>query len=327
MSKRDVVEELHRGARRNFIRRKTLMRGINDTIQADLVEMIPYARQNRNFKYILTAINIFSKMAYARPLKNKAGETVARALKSIFDSLGYRVRNLHVDMGKEFYNEAVTRTLSAYNINRYSTFSTKKAAICERFNRTLKQQMWKEFSHNGNYKWIEILDKLIDKYNSSYHRTIKTKPKNVTLANQQHLLDTVYNYRYNIGFNQIDANATAPTSTITTTSITPKFRVGDSVRLSKYKHVFEKGYTPNWTTEIFKIRKVQYNTFPVTYLLSDYLGHEIRGSVYQGELSLAKYPNIYLIEKIIRKRGDQVFVKWLGFDSSHNSWVSKTELL
>lgn len=311
MSKRDVVEELHRSARRNFIRRKTNMRGISDTIQADLVEMIPYARQNRGYKYILTAINIFSKMAYARPLKNKTGIEVARALKSIFDALGYQVRKLHVDMGKEFYNEAVTRILRTYNnnIHRYSTFSTMKAAICERFNRTLKQQMWKEFSHNGNYKWIGILDKLIDNYNSSYHRTIKTMPKNVTFANEQRLLDTVYNYRRDIK-----------------TKI-PKFSIGDTVRLSKYKHVFEKAYTPNWTTEIFTIRRVLYNTDPVTYLLSDYRGNEISGSVYQDELAIAKHRDVYLIEKIIRRRGNEVLVKWLGFDSSHNSWVSRDELL
>lgn len=165
MSKRDLVEELHKSARRNFRRRKTKMIGIADTIQADLVEMIPYAKENQNHRYILTVINVFSKMGYARPLKTKTGEEVAKALKSIFDSLGYKLKHLHVDQGTEFYNDKVTRLLHEYNINRYSTYTTKKAAICERFNRTLKGRMWKEFSMNGNYKWTRLLDKLVKNYN------------------------------------------------------------------------------------------------------------------------------------------------------------------
>lgn len=310
MSRIDVVDELHRGARKNFIRRKTHMRGIADTLQADLVEMIPYARQNSNYKYILTSIDIFSKMAYARPLKNKTGIEVARALKSIFDSMQYRIKNLHVDLGKEFYNEPVSKLLREYGVNRYSTYTTKKAAICERFNRTLKNHMWKQFSLNGNYKWVRFLDDLIENYNNSYHKTIKMNPINVNLRNEQHLLDTVYNYKHHVNIKD-----------------KAKFKVGDPVRLSKYKHIFEKSYTPNWTTEIFRIRKVQRNTDPITYLLKDYQDKEINGTVYPEELQLVQHPDLYLVEKILRKRGNQVYVKWLGFDNSHNSWINQNDVL
>lgn len=310
MSKRDLVEELHKSARRSFRRRKTNMRGIDDTIQADLVEMIPYARENRGYRYILTAINIFSKMGFVRPLKSKTGVEVARALKSIFDSLGYRLKYLHVDAGKEFYNETVTKLLDEYGIKRYSTFSTKKAAICERFNRTLKSRMWKQFSMNGSHKWTGLLDKLVEEYNCSYHRTIKMRPIDVSFTNEHFLLKTVYNYPVEILYGK-----------------KPKFKLGDSVRLSKYKHVFEKSYTPNWTTEIFKIRKVQRNTDPFTYLLSDYQGNDISGSVYEPELLLVRHPDLYLVEKIIRRKGNKVYVKWLGFDRTHNSWVDETTVI
>lgn len=136
------------------------MRGIADTIQADLVEMLPYACENRNNRYILMAINIFSKVGYVRALKNKIGVEVAHALRSIFDSLGYQLKHLRVDAGKEFYNVTVTKLLDEYGIKRYSTFTTKKASFCERFNRTLKNRMWKEFSMNGNYKWLNLSDKI-----------------------------------------------------------------------------------------------------------------------------------------------------------------------
>lgn len=151
-------------------------------------------------------------------------------------------------------------------------------------------------------------------------------PFEVNSENEQHLLNTVYNYKSLI----------APT-TLSDSQIrnglhkirrrNAKFKVGDYVRLSKYRVLFDKAYTPNWTTEIFKIRKVQYNTNPITYLLNDYKNTEIKGSVYAEELQSVKHPDVYLIEKILRKRNNQVYVKWLGFDSTHNSWISKNDVL
>ncbi|XP_074096350.1 uncharacterized protein LOC141525687 [Cotesia typhae] len=104
-----------------------------------------------------------------------------------------------------------------------------------------------------------------------------------------------------------------------------KFKVGDKVRISKYKHVFDKGYTPNWTTEIFTIKSVQ-NTNPTTYKLVDYQDQPIEGGFYNEELSKVKYPDVYLVEKVIRKRGHKYYVKWLGFDTKHNSWINKSDM-
>lgn len=123
------MNELHSGARKNFHRRRTQMRGISDTLQADLVEMIPYAAGNNNHKYILTVINIFSKKAFACALKRKTGEEVTRAMKSILDSLKYPIKNIHVDRGREFYNETMNKMLRERNIHLYSTFSTKKPQL------------------------------------------------------------------------------------------------------------------------------------------------------------------------------------------------------
>jgi len=104
-----------------------------------------------------------------------------------------------------------------------------------------------------------------------------------------------------------------------------KFKVGDLLRVSKYKTVFEKDYTPNWITEVFKIVKVQ-RTNPVTYLLEDYRGKSIAGVFYEYELHRATHPDIYLVEKVLRRRGNEVYIKWLGFDGSHNSWIHKDAL-
>ena len=104
-----------------------------------------------------------------------------------------------------------------------------------------------------------------------------------------------------------------------------KFKVNDRVRVSRLKQVFEKGYTPNWSTEIFTIDKVS-KTNPVTYHLKDYQNHPVSGCFYEQELLKVKYPDVYLVEKVIKKRSNQVYVKWLGFDSSHNSWINKKDI-
>lgn len=281
------------------------MVGIADTYQIDLVEMIPHAKENRNFKYILTVIDIFSKYAWAVPIKSKTGKDVTTAMSTILNA-GNVPKNIHSDMGKEFYNTHFRALMHRHKINHYSTFSTMKAAIVERFNRTLKTRMWKEMHYNGTYKWITILPDIVHAYNHSEHRTIKMRPSDVNKRNEKSLLHTVYLYKNELPLKN-------------------NFNVGDHVRISKYKNAFEKGYEPQWTTEIFSISKIQ-RTHPITYFLKDYQGNEIKGAFYEMELQKVLHPDFYLIEKILKKRNNQIYVKWLGFDSSHNSWIDQNNI-
>ena len=101
----------------------------------------------------------------------------------------------------------------------------------------------------------------------------------------------------------------------------------NSKSVKKYvsAHIFEKGYTPNWTAEIFTTSEVE-NTDPVTYKRVDYKDHPIQGGFYQEELTKVKYPDAYLMEKIVRKRGNKVFVKWLDVDNSHISCINESDL-
>ncbi|XP_043479942.1 uncharacterized protein LOC122509766 [Leptopilina heterotoma] len=123
------------------------------------------------------------------------------------------------------------------------------ASIVERFNETLKRKMWMQFSLRGNYKWCDILSNVIANYNDSKHRTIGIKPKDVTSEDVHTLKGRFLKLR------KIPQRK-------------PKFKIGDNVRVSKFKNVFEKGYTPNWTTKIFTIDKIA-STTPVTYKLQD----------------------------------------------------------
>lgn len=134
MSKQQVVKEIHSYARKNFLRRKYTMHGIADTLQADLIEMQPYKRENRGHRYILIVIDVFTKMAYAEPLMDKTGPVVTRAMDRIIQKVEQRhkyskINNLQTDDGKEFFNGSMKQLLEQHKINHYSTFSVMKASI------------------------------------------------------------------------------------------------------------------------------------------------------------------------------------------------------
>lgn len=269
--RRGIVEELHASARRNFPRRRVIIKGFNDLWQADIVEMRPYSKYNRGHNYILTVIDALSKYAWAVPLKSKAGRETADAIAKIIRESGRCPKNLQTDMGKEFYNADVQKVLKKHDINHYSTYSVLKASIIERWNRTLKNDMWRMFTLNGSHKWVNELPRLVSDYNNRRHRTIGMRPVDVNSEVAEKLLGTVYSHIKIMG--------------------PAKFKVNDSVRVSKHKTTFSKGYTPNWTTEVFKIVKVQ-RTNPVTYLLEDYRGKQIAGAFYEYELHRTTHPNV-----------------------------------
>jgi len=103
-------------------------------------------------------------------------------------------------------------------------------------------------------------------------------------------------------------------------------KLNDSVRISKKRHVFKKSYLPNWTNEVFTVHRIQPTT-PVTYILKDKNGNILSGGFYQQELQKSYTDNVYLVQKILRKKGDKYLVSWLGFDSKHNSWIDKKDLV
>lgn len=246
---------------------------------------------------------------------------MSRALETIINSLDHSIKHIHTDRGREFYNVNVQAMLKRHRIHLYSTYSSMKAAICERFNRTLKNRMWKQFSLRGSHKWIDILPKIILNYNNTKHRTIRMRPNDVRNAHiEKQLLHTVYNYT-NYDDNNNVLKHKQKRRTKKTSIAAARFKVGDFVRMSRYKHIFEKGYTPNWTTEVFTIRMVQ-STDPITYLLKDWQGQNIKGAVYAEELQLTKCPKDYLVEKVLRRKDGQMYVKWLGFGNEFIQWIN-----
>lgn len=303
--KEGIAKELHKQARRNYPTRYVELKGVNDLYQSDLVDMIKFSKFNKGYKYILVVINCFSKFVIATSLKTKSASEVERTLRPIFDK--YKMKHFQTDKGSEFFNHRVSNLIKKYGVNHYYTFSDKKASIVERFNRTLKNKMWAKFSAQGSYKWLDLLPKLVDTYNKTYHSTIKMKPIDVTLKNEHIVLANINSRR----------NKVKPEF---------RFKLGDKVRISRLPKVFTKGYWPRWSNEVYTVYSIK-PTVPTTYLLKDERGNVLLGGFYQEEMSKTQFSDTYLVEKIIKRKGNQVLVRWLGFDKSYDSWIDKQELI
>jgi len=298
---------LHKPIRHSFPRRKTYSKGICDLFQADLVDMQSLAKYNDGFRFILTCIDVFSRMAYAQPLKDKRGTSIIQALKNIFDQTSIPIQFLQTDRGSEFLNHEVQAYLKDNKIKHYSSFNDDiKCALVERWNRTLKTRMFRYFTHKHTNRWIDVLQELVEAYNHSYHRSIKMSPIEVSAENSNLVAQTLYPIKPKPKW---------------------KFNVGDKVRISRDKHIFRKGYLPGWSEEIFTI-ETRCPTFPVTYRLKDFSGESIKGAFYQPELqSVIKSDDaLFIVEKVLktRRRGGIVesFVKWRGYPDKFNSWTS-----
>ena len=291
------ANELHKAIIRNFKRRKVNFGNFpNEIWSADLIDLKKLKKYNNGFQYIINIIDLYSRYAWSIPIKNKTGKSIVEAFDSLSESK--KPKKLWVDNGTEFYNKIFKKWLNDNNIEMYSTFNEGKAVLTERFNRTLKNKMFKYFTANGTYKYIDILSSLINEYNNKKHSSTKLSPNelyfNKKLSNQNNTKTKIPIY-YN-------------------------FKIGDKVRISKFKKKFEKGYTPNWTEEIFIIYAINM-TNPVTYLIKDLNNNPIKGSFYKQELQKTTGQEIFRISKVIKKKNNKAFVSWEGYGPEFNSWI------
>ena len=220
----------------------------------------------KRFIFLLCIINIFSKYAWVIPLKDKKDISIVNAFQIILKESNRKPNKICVDKGSESYNNSFKKWLKNNDIEMYSTNNERKSVIAERFIKTLKNKIYKYMTSTSKNVYIDKLDDIVIKYNNTYHTSIKMKPVDVK--------DNIY-----IGFKKEvnDKNH--------------KFKVCDHVRISKYKNIFAKGYMPNWSEEIFIIKKIK-NTVPWTYVLNDLSGKEIIGTFYENELQKTKQMNL-----------------------------------
>ena len=296
-----LAEELHKPVKRKFNRRRVLVNGIDKIWAAELADMKAFSEFNRGFKFFLLVIDIGSKYGWIIPLKNKEGKTVASALKTIFEER--KPEKMWVDKGKEFYNKDVKGL-----IKLYSTENEEKSSVVERWIRTMKEKMWKYFTDNNTYVYIDILPDLVKDYNNTKHSSVKMTPVEASEKKNEF---TVWKNLYPNRLDILDIN--------------PKFSVGDKVRISKKKALFEKGYTTRWTEEVFTITKIK-RTSPITYKIADLNGEEIDGTFYEPELQKTSQ-QLFRTEKVIEKGKNKSLIKWKGYSDNFNSWVDNKDIV
>ena len=213
--------------------------------------------KNKNVEYLLCVMDVFNKYAWVKPLKDKKGKTVPNAFIEIVNESNRKPNKLWVGKGREFYNKLMQDWLDNSDVLMYSTHNEGNSVIAEKFIETLKYKIYKKMTANDSKSDLPYLNKLVDQYNTTYHHSIGKKP--------------------------INADYSTFTEKMKTFSKAPKFKVHERVRISKYKNIFSKGYTENWSREIFIIDSVL-KTNPWTYKIKDLNGEKVIGSFYEKEL-------------------------------------------
>ena len=270
---------LHKPARKRFKRNRTTVFYVNELFQLDLIDLRSLRRYNDGATFILTVIDVFSKMAFAKILRDKRADTVLRAFTDILRESGRTPTKVETDQGLEFTNTKFQRELEKRGITFFTTYSENKASVVERFNRTLKTRMWVFFTNNNTYRYVDVLPDLLKAYNSSPHSSIKGRtPESVTEDNNLKVWRESH---------------AAPKSC----GVKLKFRVGDKVRISRDKGVFEKGYEHNWSEEYFIIHKARRRTPPV-YVLKDLNGEILKGIFYEQQLQRVSPDEVYVIKEV-----------------------------
>ena len=301
---------LHRKVQKRFRKRKVIVGDIDEQWQADLVDLSALKQDNDNTTFLLTCIDVLSKFAWCVPLKDKKGSSLVDAFQTILAS-GRKCHKLQTDAGMEFLNRQFQNLLRKHDIKFFMTNNETKCSLIERFNRTLKSRMWKYFTANQTRRYLDVLSTLVNGYNHAYHRSIKRAPASVTQKNASQVWETLYGKDCSKGY--------------------PKFifKVGDKVRISKAKRTFEKGYTPNWTRELFVVSE-RIATHPPVYRLQDLQGEFLDGTFYEKEMQKVTSPDSFLVEKVLKEKGKgknkQYLVRWLGYPPKFDSWVGDKDI-
>ena len=230
-----IANDLHKPIIKKFKRRKVYSSYKDNIWGFDLAYMDLISKYNKGIKYLFCVIDLFSKYDWVVPLKDKKSMSIINAFQSILKSSNEfhskrKPNKIWVNQGSEFYKNKFKNWLKDNDISMYSTFNEGKSVIAARFIKTLKTKLYKHMTSISKNAYYDVLDDIRKKYNNTFHSTIKMKPIEVENGSFT---------EYNKETNKKD----------------PRFKVGDYVRISKHKNIFAKGYTPNWSEEIFILKK------------------------------------------------------------------------
>ena len=301
---------MHEPSRRNFKCNKIYTPEIDSLWEADLA-FIQDVAKNDGVNYLLVVIDVFSKFLWVRPMKNKTAHSLVQAFNFIL-SEKRKPEKLRTDKGTEFINESFQQYLKKQGIQFYTVTNEPEATVVERVNRTLKSKLYCYFTGANSLHYIDVLQDIVDSYNSTYHRSIGRAPATVSLLNVGQVSRKLYG----------KTERSKPKRF--------KFKVGDHVRLSLCNQLFKKGYKMDWTEEIFQIVNWLPRT-PVVHKVHDLLERPIEGVFYEKELQKVKDPDIFRVEKVLKKqirnKKEEYIVRWSGYNSDFDSWLQSTDII
>lgn len=252
-------------------------------------------------------------------IKSNTGKDIKAAFQSIFKSSKRKPMKIRTDQGKEFNNSTVKNMLRTNKIDYFTTQNTEiKAHFAERCIRTITSKLIKYMHNSNTFKWIDKLKDITDSYNNTIHRSIKTTPASVKKDDEIKLWKLLYE--------DDEKSQNKPLNQF-------KFLVDDVVRISSIKRTFEKEYDVRWSTEQFIIASRHVKENIAKYVLKDFNNEIIPGEFYEQELQRIYVDDktMYKIEYVVKKRSrngkKEVLVKWMGYNSSFNSWIPEENIV
>ena len=304
----------HKPVRFNFPKISTIADAKHQHWQCDLSDLSRYKSYNDNNCFILFIIDVYTRYLWLKAIPNKKPATVAIIFEKIFNEIENQPAYICSDLGHEFISGPMKTLLEARGIGLIHTYGPHKSSIVERVQRTIKERMFRYFTHKITYRYIDILDSLAKSYNESVHRTIKTSPLNAFTNEKYHFPIITNSKKY-------DKSHKSP------------LVIDDKVRISRVNRVFIKGYHQGWSTEVFTIYKISSRQGLNIYFLKDFKNTKVIGGFYREELQEIHKPDdpLYRIDKIIRKYGSgkkaRYLVSWLGYPQSFNSIIPASDIV
>ena len=310
---------VHRETRSKFKRRRVVAPFVDYQWAVDTANMTFYRKDNDAYAYFVLAIDILSKFVCTVPLRTTTGQEMVQALKRMFAS-GQKPTHIRIDQGTEYVNRNVKTLLKNEGVVFFVTHNVVKASYAERAIKTIKSRLMRYMTHKQVHRWIDVLPQVTQSYNQSYHRSIKRTPTSVKTKDSTDLWKLQYNRLPNL-------TARGPEASL---SKKFKYKVGNLVRVSFLRHTFQREYDERWSRELFVVNERFMNDNILQYRLKDYAGEVVSGTFYEKQLKKAYEQDVYLVKKVLRSRKraghKQLLVRWRGWPSKYDSWVSEEDV-
>ena len=321
------VYTMHRRVVRKFKRNKVYVEKMDAQWDVDLMDMNEYAPENNGVRYVLMSIDVFSRYGWAVPLKSKRAADVMKGFDSLLQkSNGRKPIKIRTDHGGEFVSGTMKRWFRQHNILHSVTYNEVKANYVERWIKTIKSRIVKLFQHKHKLEYVQYLDDVVKGYNQTYHTSIKMKPAAVSKNNEQYVWETLYVDPFLKEDRKKGKQKKKRRKKLA-------YKVGDEVRISYLRQLFDRHYDQRWTGEVFTITKAWWRDGLPIYELKDYNDEEVKGTFYEQELQPVTLDKDqpFKVEKVLGTRGrgakKELYVKWLNWPKKYNSWIKSTDVV